>query len=67
MGPQENMFGIEQLETFLLEHSSDDVEMVLSLLMDHVSHQHAQGRSSEDDITIIAFEFLGVADKKMNS
>ncbi len=63
LNPQKEMFGAANLETFLREHHSNDLDMVLSHLMDHISKQHAQGVPCNDDITIIAFEFLGTADK----
>ncbi|MBF0289320.1 MAG: serine/threonine-protein phosphatase, partial [SAR324 cluster bacterium] len=51
------MFGIQGLCNFLNENRSLDLEQLLSKLIDHVN-SFTQGKEADDDITLLAFEYI---------
>ncbi|MBF0280707.1 MAG: serine/threonine-protein phosphatase [SAR324 cluster bacterium] len=52
------MFGIEGLRNFLSENRALDLDSLITHLIDHVN-SFTQEEEANDDITLIAFEYIG--------
>ncbi|MBF0286991.1 MAG: SpoIIE family protein phosphatase [SAR324 cluster bacterium] len=55
---KEEIFGLQKLYFFLKENRFNDLDVLLSQLLEHVE-SYAQGKEIDDDITLIAFEYCG--------
>ncbi len=51
------MFGIDKLKNFLKENRTQDMDSLLSQLLEHVD-AFTQGETAHDDITLVAFEYI---------
>ncbi|MBF0351864.1 MAG: ABC transporter substrate-binding protein [SAR324 cluster bacterium] len=61
MNQDEEQFGVDALAKFFQEHRTMDPDEFLQTLLNHVAQNHAPGIPLSDDLTMILFEFHGVA------
>lgn len=54
---EETMFGLKRLLLFLKENRTCDLDSLLSMLLEHVN-SYAQGKETNDDITLVVFEYI---------
>ncbi len=59
---EENLFGIDRLADFLHQNQNEDLDTLLTKLLDHME-EFACGTPPDDDVTIVAFEYIGSSDK----
>jgi len=59
--PEDRMYGEERLRKVLKEHSSSDLDTIVSALRDDVT-RHMRGREIFDDMTMVAVRYMAKAE-----